>query len=459
MMSMLPPRPDFPQSGLFLMENTIQSYPWGSKDGLATYAGIETDPAEPAAECWMGSHRLAPSAIYGKNGEKYRLDAFIRHRPALTLGTGLSQKYDELPFLFKALSAAKPLSIQVHPSEKKARDGFARENALGIPQNSPARSYKDPHHKPELAVALSSFSALCGFRHPDEAQALMGLAVCSLLNFPAAPRSSDYRPFLQRLLTLPETQRKNLEELARQRARQILGTEKTREDCPEPHGAARQGRRTAAIQRNAAHAAARAVLHCYEVYPEDPGAVAPFFLSLFTLAPGQGIYIPAGVLHSYLDGTILEIMAASDNVIRGGMTGKKIDVAQLIDIVDTDADPVLIDSNKISALCDSFYAKGAASIRYWPTPAQEFELALAELRAGGEAGFRLAGPKIFLCSEGEVTLSCLSPEGEETQESLLVRAGQSVFAPDACRRLRARGTGKLFCAAVSAAAVSAEELL
>lgn len=437
------------------MENTIQPYSWGSKDGLFTYAGIATDPAAPAAECWMGSHRLAPSAIYGEDGEKYRLDTFIRERPALTLGARLSQKYEELPFLFKALSAAKPLSIQVHPSEKKAHDGFTRENALGIPPESPERSYKDPNHKPELAVALSAFSALCGFRPPDEAQALLGPELCALLNFPAEPRPNDYLPFLQRLLTLPAEQREKLETRARQRALQIMRDRTSQERRRTLHGTAPQVRCDATVvPQDAAHAAARAVLHCYEVYPGDPGAVAPFFLSLFTLSPGQGIYIPAGVLHSYLGGTILEIMAASDNVIRGGMTGKKIDVAQLIDIVDTDAEPTLIESNATSALGDSFYARGDTSIKYWPTPAREFELAMAELRGGGTADFRLAGPKIYLCSEGEITLSYLSAQGEEIPGSLSVRAGQSVFASDACRHLRARGMGKLFCAAVPA-----EELL
>ncbi|MCE5257100.1 MAG: mannose-6-phosphate isomerase, class I [Spirochaetaceae bacterium] len=411
-------------SGLFLMHNPIQAYAWGSRDGLSKYAGIVTDSSKPAAECWMGSHPLAPSIVRSMDGRESPLDTLIRQQPDMVLGKAISLKYGELPFLFKVLSAAKPLSIQVHPSKEKAEAGFARENSLGIPLASPDRNYKDKNHKPEMAIALSKFTALCGFRPPQEARELMGPAICDFLKFPHEPKSDDFIPFLGRLLTISVTQRQRLQEMTEQRARFIL------QNC--------------SAETTGSVAAASAAQYCYAEYPGDPGALAPFFLTLVTLAPGQGLYVPAGVLHSYLEGTILEIMAASDNVIRGGMTSKKIDVTQLVDVIDPGARPLYSMPTKEGALCDT----GRTGVTTWQSPASEFELSMIELDGCDTVSIDREGPKILLCTEGRIAFSDIAHNAEPAG-SLTIQAGQSVFVADTCRHLRANGTGRLYCASVS----------
>ncbi len=460
-------------AGLFPMENKIQAYNWGSKDGLTIYAGVKTEADKPAAEYWMGAHPVAPSLVKMGNGQKIPLDVFIHAHPVEALGQDISQRFGELPFLFKALSAAKPLSIQVHPSKEKARAGFEEENARRVPLDSPERNYKDPNHKPELAVALSEFWALCGFRPACETRALLGSSLCALLNFPfetedetggnsdndAGNTASLYVPLLQRLLTLPIDLRADLETLAVKRANYIL------ENGIVNYDNKRAAKRGLGVPSQAARDAAHAVLYCFREYPKDPGAVAPFFLSLLHLMPGQGLYIPSGVLHSYLKGTIIELMAASDNVIRGGMTSKKIDIDQLFNVLEPEAKPVLVAPESISTMPGVVEnTEVTRNSESWPVPAQEF--ALTRIEIGGETSkpkesetfgainLELPGPKILFCTSGEAHLACLSGKCsinnyKEATYREQIRAGESVFAADTCRRIVIKGASCIYIASVA----------
>lgn len=460
--------------GFFPMENKIQPYDWGSKDGLRRYAGVKTAKDKPAAEYWMGAHPVAQSLITTMDGQRIPLDEFIRTYPVATLGQDISQRFGELPFLFKALSAAKPLSIQVHPSKEKARAGFEEENAQGVPLDSPERNYKDPNHKPELAVALSEFWALCGFRPACETRALLGSSLCALLNFPfeveasseagSGTRSDEqaadlYVPVLQRLLTLPADIRADLEALAIKRANYILENGIVNFDNE------RAAKRGLGVSSRDARNAAQAVLYCFEEYPKDPGAVAPFFLSLLHLSPGQGLYIPAGVLHSYLKGTIIELMAASDNVIRGGMTSKKIDIDQLFKVLEPNAKPLLVSPKPLgkAAGVERDASADAASSEFWPVPAQEFALTKIEVhgnsgntktgRSFNTTNLDLPGPKILFCTKGEAHLYAQSEEEYLTQHNtitydIILHAGESVFAADSCRRIVITGASCVYVASV-----------
>jgi mannose-6-phosphate isomerase len=218
------------------------------------------------------------------------------------------------------------------------------------------------------------------------------------------------------------------------------------------------------VSFQAAREAAHAVLYCFGEYPKDPGAVAPFFLSLLHLVPGQGLYIPAGVLHSYLKGTIIELMAASDNVIRGGMTSKKIDIDQLFNVLEPEAKPVLVAPESLSVMPGMVgNIKGAGNFEFWPVPTQEFALTRIEMdddpsKANESESFDttnldLPGPKILFCTRGEALLRSQRVEAHLTDDSegiceVRVRAGESVFAPDTCRNIAITGASCIYVASV-----------
>lgn len=405
----------FPVS-VFPMRNPVKNYAWGSYAGLGEYAGIRTDPDKPAAECWMGAHPSMPSLVSLPGGSALPLNALIAENPSFALGEAVAGEFGELPFLFKVLSASMPLSIQVHPGKAAAEAGFARENAGGIPAVSPDRNYRDSQHKPELAVALSRFEALAGFRPAEETARLLGPALRSLFSFDAGHPEASLRRLLGKALRFRSDERQFLESEAKKRAAQL-----------------------SALGEPADVLAAERVISCFDHYPGDPGAIAPFFMNIFALEPGQGMYMAPGVLHAYLRGTILEIMAASDNVIRGGLTQKHIDVDELLSIIDFGASPRPIAAAKIGKTVDE---------REWAVPAREFRLSGIRLSGSARGHFFPRGPEILLCTEGEASLYPASGKGE----AISFARGQSVFVSASTGSYCLGGEGNIYRARTGAIA-------
>ena len=275
------------------LTNAVRHYPWGSHTVLPRLLGEPVPAVEPWAEIWMGAHPLDPS-----------------HLPD---GRSLADVVPGLPFMVKLLAAQDPLSIQAHPDLDQARAGFAAEEAGGVPASSPDRSYKDANHKPELFVALDRTETLCGFRPPADIVATadrLGSAAFSELVAPAraATDAGDaLRTVVTNLLRLGVAPRTALVE-------EVAGS------C----------RRLAA---DPVDAAAGWVARLAERYPGDAGVLAPLLLELVLLVPGEGLFVDAGVLHAYLHGAGVEVQASSDNVLRGGLTGKRVDVDELLRIV------------------------------------------------------------------------------------------------------------------------------
>lgn len=386
------------------MKNPIRNYAWGSYDGISTYTGIAVEAGKPAAEVWMGAHPDAPSMVQAREGTWAPLNKFIADFPLSTLGEDVFSEFGELPFLFKILSASMPLSIQVHPDKEKAIAGYERERTLGISRSAPECNYKDRNHKPELAVALSSLSALCGFRNPQEASRFLGAKLCDYFGFDASHPESSFRNILRKALGLKEKERLVVEERAKARARELMSSSDPVEAL-----------------------AGRTVLLCYEHYPHDSGAISPFFMSVLELGPGQGVYIPAGVMHAYLGGTILEIMATSDNVIRGGLTHKHMDVEDLVRVLDFDASPALIAPEKVDP---------AGTETRWDTPAREFGLSRLELSAATPYSSLTRGPEILLCIRGEARVICSS--------EIVLRRGESIFIGSSCPGYSISGSATLY---------------
>jgi mannose-6-phosphate isomerase len=358
-----------------LLDNQVQPYAWGSLTAIPALLGRPAS-AVPQAELWLGAHPSAPSRVVGPAGVE-PLGRYILYSPATALGQQVMSRFGpNLPFLLKVLAAAQPLSLQAHPSLQQAQEGFSREEAMGVPRSAPHRNYKDPNHKPELVCALSTFHALCGFRRvSDSVRLLEALGLES-----ERLRTRGLKAYFEWAMTLPPAERAALA------AQAVLA-------C--------RARPPAAFAAECAW-----VAKLGEQYPGDVGVVGALLLNLVTLAPGEALYMPAGKMHAYLEGVAVEIMASSDNVLRGGLTPKHVDPAELLKVLDFTDRPV-----------ERIPPGGPVTV--YETPAPEFELTRLELD-GVERRLSRRGPDVFLVVEGDVVVQ----SGIDTQT---LGRGASVF--------------------------------
>ncbi len=286
---------------IYKLKNIVQEYNWGSKTEIQNLLGLKN--INPIAELWMGAHPKAPSEVISEN-KNIPLTVLIKNNPESVLGKNVIAKYGaKLPFLFKVLAAGKSLSIQAHPNKNQAVLGFEKEDNNNIPLYTPNRNYKDKNHKPELICALSDFWAMRGFRPIAEIIAeLKKLKLTNLKNisedFFNNPSESGLKTFFNSIMKIDKKELLVKEVLKR--------TENMK------------GSRYEWIKK------------LNNEHPDDIGVICPLILNLVKLEPGQAMYLPAGELHSYLSGTGIEIMANSDNVLRGGLTIKYIDVDELL---------------------------------------------------------------------------------------------------------------------------------
>jgi mannose-6-phosphate isomerase len=385
---------------MYRLTNVVRPYAWGSTTAIAELFGREPSGG-PEAELWIGAHPDSPSRVQLAGGER-PLDEFIKENPGAALGeTVLGMFGATLPFLTKVLAADSALSLQVHPTLEQARSGFAAENAAGISFNDPQRSYRDDNHKPEMIFALSDFQALCGFRPPrDAARLLAGLK----------PRLADAGAALELLDEVLDLLDGADEEAALRGAFLALldgGERSTRL-------AADTARMLAAAPAGSLGTEYAAVARLGELYPGDPGALISLLLNLVVLSPGQALCLPAGNIHAYLQGLGVEVMAASDNVLRGGLTPKFVNVPELVKI--TDFRPISPPMVK-PTMTD------AGQELYCP-PFAEFQLQRIELADGGSpVPLAQHGPAIVLAVSGSVLLD--SPKSD-----LMLGRGEAAFIPD-----------------------------
>lgn len=391
-----------------------QHYDWGSRTAIPELLGLEAD-GSPWAELWFGAHPLGPATVRG--GE--RLDDVIAAAPREMLGEGVGRAFGQrLPFLLKVISAERPLSLQVHPSREQAVESFAAEDAAGIPVDSPRRNYRDANHKPELLYALTTFTALCGFRTPRRAAVILeglGTELTDRLHrlLVANPTAHGMRAAFRTLVSTsmhPSAAEVGaVVEACRARSRE--GT------SPSP-------RIDSFVSLLAEH------------HPGDPGVVAALLLNPVTLQPGESLFVPAGALHAYLHGTGLEVMASGDNVLRAGLTSKKVHADEVLQSVSVSAAPPLrVAPERQSPTSIAYYA-----------PVDDFELSITQL-AGEGVGDGDArpvpgtGPRIVLGLEGETTLQAATG-------THVLRPGRAVFVPASDGALRASGRGRFAQASV-----------
>ncbi len=398
-------------ASLFPLHSPIKPYAWGSHTSLALIRGV-APPGGPEAELWMGTHPGGPSLADTPSGPR-PLGELIAEAPLAMLGKDVTNTFGpRLPFLLKILAAAEPLSLQAHPSLERARLGFAREKARGTPMDAPERSYKDDSHKPELICALTPFHALVGFRPIDDTRRLLEAlevrALAPLLEALALspPKRALYTFFALAVTASPAYRR----ELA----------EATRFACNERQSSVSE------FSRELAWGARIGAL-----YPGDPGIVVALALNLVALEPGQALYLPAGNLHAYLEGTGVEIMASSDNVLRGGLTKKHVDVPELLEVLDFQAAP--------ATLVPSTHHDG--ELRYI-TPAREFALSRIDLDGSSVTVGPILGPEILLVTQG-------TAEAQRGGERAALAAGSAVFVAAEGGPLVLTGHGTAFRARVN----------
>jgi len=392
-----------------LMKNTIQPYEWGSRTAIAELLGEPTPSEKPQAELWMGAHPKAPSQVL-IDGRFRSLADEIAASPTDTLGARVTQAFGaRLPFLFKVLAAARPLSIQAHPTIAQAQEGFARENERGVPIDAPDRNYRDDNHKPEIICALTPFWALNGFRPPDTIAATLGEMGLSdiareIAALGARPDEDGLKRFFTAIMTMDRERQRNVV------AQAVLFAGK-----------------------RAGHADVwEWILNLNEQYPGDIGVLGPLLLNLICLGPGEAMLLHAGRLHAYLDGVGIELMANSDNVLRGGLTPKHVDVPELLKVL-------AFEETRIKILRPD--DRGA-----YPSDMREFRLTVLEPTPGEpyESDARVDRDiQILICTEGEAIVTNVA-DGSQ----LPVRKGTSFVVPAAVERYRIDGGATMYRASV-----------
>jgi len=403
-----------PRTKLLPLHCEVQHYAWGDPEFIPELLGQENPDGRPYAELWMGAHPDLPSRVE-LAGERRSLADVIAESPPAWLGAEVATEFGgNLPYLFKVLSARVPLSIQTHPSKREAEEGFDREDQQGIPLDSPRRNYHDRNHKPELIAALTDFWALKGFRPVEEIVGLLQ-AEDELRELAGSIRRGSIETAYREFMQLPQHEVDAiLDPLVRRLAARNDGS---RFGLDDPAYWLLQADREFSTGSR-----------------RDRGLLSVYLLNLIHLSPGQALQLPAGVLHAYLHGSGVELMANSNNVLRGGLTPKHVDVDELLRNVDfTGERPVPLAPERLSPT-ESVYR----------TPVQEFELRSIEVDANREhdAGPE-HGPEILLVAEAAAgTVEIASGE-----QRLRLDRGGVVFAPAGIAyRVRATQATRLFIA-------------
>ena len=414
-----------------LLENTVRPYAWGSPTAIPQLLG-QPPSGEPQAELWMGAHPAAPSRIR-RGGDEVTLIECISADPIRALGATVAGRFGpRLPFLLKVIAAQTSLSLQAHPNQDQAEQGYADENAQGIPMTAPVRNYKDPNHKPEVMVALTPFEALCGFRPVPATIELLELLV--MWSRQAEPGTAAYgaanglEPLVAALHARPDADG----------LREVVTAILT---MPEPRAArfvavVAAACRLAVSRADRFDAELRTAVELADEYPSDTGVVTSLLLNRVNLAPGEAVYLAAGNLHAYLRGVGIELMANSDNVLRGGLTHKYVDVPELLRVLDVTPGPVpAVTARRVSPVEDAF-----------DTPAAEFRLSRLTLRPGLGSGvpdgsgvpIASSGPQILLTVDGEVTVT------DSAGGTLSLSRGKAAWVPAAAGTVFLSGAAVVF---------------
>ena len=390
---------------LFSIQGQVQNYAWGGDSYIPNLLNIEAEE-KPYAEYWLGAHDNAPAVFTSTNAG---LNQFINDNPQEILGASIASTFGRLPFLFKVLDVHDMLSIQVHPTKTEAERGFAKENELGIPITASHRNYKDDNHKPEIMVALSEFWLLHGFlpeaklketlANTEELSGLLSIfeergykgLYQSVMEESKEETENTLRPLIERVLPLYESDK----------------LDKTSAD----------------------YWAAKAYKTFCQDGALDKGIYSIYFFNIVKVNPGEAVFQDAGIPHAYMEGQNMELMANSDNVLRGGLTPKHVDVPELLK-------HVAFEETHPNIMEGELQADGKEKI--YKSPAPDFELSKIELTAGEVYNHLSDTAEILIVLDGEVTMI-------ESNKELRRARGESVFiAAEAQYEVRAASNAILY---------------
>ena len=416
------------------LDPAVRHYDWGSRTAIPDLLGLPASD-RPWAELWFGAHPQGP-ALVGEAGTP--LDQAVAADPIAALGPEAAARFGRLPFMVKVLAAARPLSLQTHPDAEAARAGCAREDGLGLPRTSSERSFRDDSPKPELICALTTFEVLCGFRPPVRTLALLEPIDIPALDPMRRRLAADPTPDGLRDLTawLLGRDRAAAAEFNRQVARACRPVPVSKRAEGEEQGLGRTaGERASGKGRGADDwAAARAlVVDLESQFPDDPGVAVALLLNRVILQPGEVLFLGPGLLHSYLVGTGVEVMASSDNVIRAGLTSKPVDIPAFLEVVSTD--PVTPDVQRPTQV------DGVADYR---APVSEFSL--QRIEADGEVSVG-GGPAVLLCTRGRARARGVQAGGREAGD-LEIGPGGAVWVDARTEAVTLRGEATVFRAGI-----------
>ncbi len=355
---------------VFGLTGKVQHYQWGGYEYIPQLLGVRNEQHQHFAEYWLGAHENGPALV--ENGEN--LDAFIQENPS-QLGAYAQQEFGRLPYLLKILDVNDMLSIQVHPNKKAAVSEFANENKKGTPLNAANRNYKDDNHKPELMMALSDFWLLHGFQTPERLKTTLAAVPEFDFMWPVFEAGS-YKALYEAVMTMPQEKVNTILQPLLHRILPLYQAGKLSKNGPD-------------------FWAARAALTFNQGTIIDRGIFSIYLFNVVYMKKGDAIFQDAGILHAYLEGQNVEIMANSDNVLRGGLTPKHIDVAELLKhVIFEPIEPNIIQGQPVSSMETVF-----------KTPAPDFELSSIVLDAQQVCPLHIASADIFLVLRGAVTVT------------------------------------------------------
>lgn len=382
---------------LFPLKGQIQHYAWGGYEFIPELLGEQiTD--EKCAEYWLGAHDKAPSKVITSQGEK-PLNTFIEQDLDKALGNRISEKFGRLPYLFKVLDVKDMLSIQVHPTKAEAEKGFKKENDLGIPLSAPHRNYKDDNHKPEIMVALGEFWLLHGFLPKDELMPLL-ISIPEFKDLVSVFEAGSYHGLYK---TVMEESQEKTNAVLRPLIERILPLYLAGElskSTPD-------------------YWAAKAVDSAEDKTNLDKGIYSIYFFNIVKAEKGEAIFQDAGIPHAYLEGQNMELMANSDNVLRGGLTPKHVDVPELLK-------HVAFEETHPNVMKGELQPNG--SERIYKSPAPDFEL--SQIKLSGEATYQSTSKtaEIIIVIEGEVHMSQGETSLQRKQGETAIVLANSAYA-------------------------------
>jgi mannose-6-phosphate isomerase len=394
---------------IYRLKNPIQNYPWGSSTDIPKLLGVDNPDHKPVAELWLGAHPKAPSSVLREQGEQSLFD-LIEAEPDSVLGADSVERFGPcLPFLLKVLAAEKALALQVHPTRDQAQVGFKKENARGIRLDAPERNYLDRNHKPEMLCALKPFECLVGFR--------------SIVEIATDLRSLHLTTFAEEIDTIGQS--RSIDGLMRLfESIMLMENERKRLFVQEvvEKATASKGIRY------------RWIVELNRQYPGDIGVVSPLFLNLLHLRVGQAVYLAPGTVHAYLRGVGIELMSNSDNVVRGGLSIRHVDIPEFIKLLQYNEGPV-------EPVTPRELSRGA---EVYEVATSDFRL--YRIRLGRGVKYeppRKRAVEILICTRGKAVL-----RGGAGNEDLVVHRGDSFLVPANSPSYTIEGEGTLFKATV-----------